>query len=197
MRGCIDSCVSEEIAVVAKCSVFIATSLDGFIARTDGSIDWLNEANTSVTPGEDCGYGKFMADVDALVMGRSTFEQVLTFDPWPYGSTPVVVLSHREISLPPNLAQSVSVSNKTPTALLAWLTERGAKKIYVDGGLTIQSFIAAGLINDITITVIPVLLGTGRSLFGPLQNDLRLAHEGTTAFEFGFVQSRYRVIRDE
>lgn len=182
--------------MVAKCSVFIATSLDGFIARSDGSIDCLNEANKSVTPGEDCGYGKFMTNVDALVMGRNTFEQVLTFDSWPYGSTPVVVLSHREISFPPNLPQSVSVSNKTPTALVAWLTERGAKNIYVDGGLTIQSFFAAGLINDITITVIPVLLGSGRSLFGPLQTDLRLAHEGATVFDFGFVQSRYRVIRD-
>lgn len=129
-------------------------------------------------------------------MGRSTFEQVVTFYPWPYGSTPVVVLSHRTISLPPNLPQSVSVSNKTPTALVALLTDLGAKKIYVDGGLTIQSFIASGLINDITITVIPVLLGSGRSLFGPLQTDLRLAHEGTTVFEFGFVQSRYRLIRD-
>jgi len=182
--------------VVAKCSVFIATSLDGFIARSDGRIDWLNDANKAVIPGEDCGYGKFMADVDALVMGRNTFEQVLTFDSWPYGSTPVVVLSHRKISLPTNLPLSVSVSNKTPTALVTWLTERGAKKIYVDGGLTIQSFFAAGLIDDITITVIPILLGSGKTLFGPLQTDLRLAHEGTTGFEFGFVQSRYRVIRD-
>lgn len=182
--------------MVAKCSVFIATSLDGFIARSDGSIDWLNEANKSVTPGEDCGYGKFMADVDALVMGRSTFEQVLTFDSWPYGATPVVVLSHREISLPTNLPQTVSVSNKNPTALVAWLAQRGAKKIYVDGGLTIQSFFAAGLIDDITISTIPILLGSGRTLFGPLDTALRLAHEGTTAFEFGFVQSRYRVIRD-
>ncbi|TLN00104.1 dihydrofolate reductase [bacterium] len=182
--------------MVAKCSVFIATSLDGFIARSDGSIDWLNEANKSVTPGEDCGYGKFMADVDALVMGRNTFEQVLTFESWPYGSTPVVVLSHREISLSPNLPKSVSVSNKTPTELVASLTERGARKIYVDGGLTIQSFFAAGLIDDITITVIPVLLGTGKPLFGPLQTDLHLVHEGTTAFEFGFVQSRYRVFRN-
>jgi dihydrofolate reductase len=138
----------------------------------------------------------FMADVDALVMGRNTFEKVLTFDSWPYGSTPVVVLSHREIFFPPNLPQSVSVSNKTPTALVAWLTERGATKIYVDGGLTIQSFFAAGLIDDITITVIPILLGSGRTLFGPLQADLRLAHEGTTAFAFGFVQTRYRVVRD-
>jgi len=176
--------------------VFIATSLDGFIARSDGSIAWLNEANKSITPGEDCGYSKFMADVDALVMGRNTFEQVLTFDSWPYGSTPVAVVSQRGVSLPSNLPPSVSVSNETPSALVARLTEHGAKKIYVDGGLTIQSFLAAGLIDDITITVIPVLLGSGRPLFGPLLADVRLTHESTTAFDFGFVQNRYRIIRD-
>lgn len=182
--------------MAAHCSVFIATSLDGFIARSNGSIDWLNEANKSVTPGEDCGYGKFMADVDALVMGRKTFEQVITFDAWPYGSMPVVILSRRGASLPSTLPPSVSVTNEKPSALVARLTERGAKKIYVDGGLAIQSFLAAGLIDDITITVIPVLLGTGKPLFGPLSADVSLEHEGTTAFEFGFVQTRYRVIHD-
>lgn len=123
----------EKLAVLAKCSVFIATSLDGYIALSDGSIDWLTEANKSVPPGEDCGYAKFMADADAIIMGRNTFEQVLTIDPWPYDLTPVVVLSHREINLPSNLLQSVSVSNETPTAVVAKLTERGVKKIYVDG----------------------------------------------------------------
>ena len=93
--------------MLANCSAFIATSLDGYIARNNGSIDWLTEAHESITPGEDCGYSKFMADVDALVMGRSTFEQVLTFDSWPYGSTPVVVMSHRQITLPTHLSPSV------------------------------------------------------------------------------------------
>lgn len=179
--------------MTTKCSVFIATSLDGFIARCDGCIDWLNEANKSVTPGQDCGYSKFMADVDTLVMGRNTFEQVLTFDTWPYGSTPVVVMSHGGNSLPPHLAPSVTASNETPTELVSRLSEQGAKKIYVDGGLTIQSFLRAGLIDDITITVIPILLGAGKSLFGQLQSDVHLALEGTTAYDFGFVQSRYRV----
>ena len=182
--------------MTASCSVFIATSLDGFIARTNGSIDWLNEANKSVTPGEDCGYSNFMADIDALVMGRNTFEQVLTFDSWPYGSTPVVVLSRREISLPFNVPPCVSVSNETPSTLVARLTEHGATKIYVDGGLTIQSFLSAGLIDDITITVIPVLLGSGRPLFGSLPADVHLAHENARVFDFGFVQNRYRVIRN-
>lgn len=183
--------------VTANCSVFIATSLDGFIARNSGSIDWLEKANESVAPGEDCGYSKFMADVDALVMGRNTFEQVLTFDPWPYDSIPVVaVLSKRGIALPSGLPPGVSVTNEAPRTLVERLTEQGARKIYVDGGLAIQSFLATGLIDDITITVIPVLLGSGKPLFGPLPADVRLAHENTTVFEFGFVQSRYRVIRD-
>ncbi len=181
--------------MVARCSVFIATSLDGFIARCDGSIDWLNEANKAVSPGEDCGYSEFIADVDALVMGRNTFEQVLTFDSWPYGSSPVVVMSRRGISLPPHLPPSVSVSNETPAALVARLSEQGAKKLYVDGGQTIQSFLAAGLIDDINITTIPVLLGSGKPLFGPLPADIRLAHKSTTAFGFGFVQNEYLVIR--
>lgn len=179
-----------------RCSVFIAISLDGFIARGDGRIDWLEEANKAVPPGEDCGYGQFMADVDMLVMGRNTFEQVLAFDSWPYGSTPVVVTSHREVALPPDLPPSITVTNETPTALVARLAEQGVGKIYVDGGLTIQSFLAAGLIDDITITFIPILLGSGKRLFGQLPADQHLAHQGTTAFGFGFVQSRYRVIHD-
>ncbi len=103
--------------MTTRCSVFIATSLDGFIARGDGRIDWLEEANKAVPSGEDCGYGQFMADVDALAMGRNTFEQVLAFDSWPYGSTPVVVMSRREIALPPDLSPNIAVTNETPTAM--------------------------------------------------------------------------------
>lgn len=182
--------------MTASCSVFIATSLDGFIARSDGSIDWLNQANHAVTPGEDCGYGCFMADVDVLVMGRNTFEQVLGFDAWPYGTKEVIVLTRRDISLPSHLPPCVSVSRETPEALVARLAARGVRKIYVDGGQTIQGFLAAGLIEELTITVIPVLLGAGKPLFGPLSADVHLRHESTTAFDFGFVQNRYRVVRD-
>ena len=177
-----------------RCSVFIATSLDGFIARDDGSIDWLSEANRAVPLGEDCGYGAFMADVDVLVMGRNTFDQVLGFESWPYGAMPVVVLSHRDILVPLHLPPVVTASRETPAELVAGLTARGAGKVYVDGGLTIQSFLAAGLIDDVTITTIPVLLGAGKRLFGPLPSAVRLVHEGTRTFDFGFVQSRYRVI---
>lgn len=179
--------------MTAKCSVFIATSLDGFIARVDGSIDWLLEANKCMPAGEDCGYKEFMSTVSALVMGRNTFEQVLTFDEWLYGPTPVIVMSRRGISLPDHVRSTVSVSQESPRDLVARLSARGATRLYIDGGLTIQSFLAEQLIDDLTITVIPILLGSGKPLFGELPRDIHLAHEATHAYAFGFVQHRYRV----
>jgi dihydrofolate reductase len=177
----------------AKCSVFIATSLDGYISRPDGSIDWLNEANASVPEGEDCGYGAFIRTVDVLVMGRNTFELALTFDAWPYESLQVVVLSSHGVAVPEGLAQTVSVSSESPAQLVARLAALGRKHLYVDGGKTIQSFLADDLVDEMTITLIPVLLGAGRPLFGPLQADKRLSLLASRAFEFGFVQNRYRV----
>jgi len=181
------------MSVSAQCSVFIATSLDGYIARDDGSLDWLERANAVVPAGEDCGYKAFMATVDALVMGRSTFETVLAFAEWPFGSTPVVVMSRKGIALPGQVPPTVSVSREAPADLVARLSAQGARRLYIDGGVTIQGFLAAGLIDDITITVIPVLLGSGRRLFGPLPADVRLSHEKTHAWDFGFVQHTYRV----
>jgi dihydrofolate reductase len=182
-------------SVVAKCSVFIATSLDGFISRTDGRIDWLDDANTRVPASEDCGYAQFMASVDALVMGRHTFELAQSFGEWPYGSTSVVVLSSRMRALPPALPASVSLCDETPATLVARLSGQGMRHLYIDGGVTIRRFIAAGLIDEITITRIPVLIGAGRTLFGPLTADVRLEHLSTRAFDFGFVQSKYRVVK--
>jgi len=184
-----------QARMTPKCSVFIATSLDGYIARDDGSIDWLEQANASVPPGEDCGYRQFMSSVDTLVMGRNTFDLVLTFDAWPYGDTPVVVMTHRRVTPPGHVPPSVSFSSATPSELVESLGANGARHVYVDGGRTIQSFLAAGLIDEMTITVIPILLGSGRTLFGALERDVRLAHLSTTAYDFGFVQSRYRVLK--
>lgn len=174
-------------------SVFIATSLDGFIARPDGSIDWLEEANTLIPEDEDCGYAAFMAHIDVLVMGRNTFDQVVTFDPWPYGEKPVVVLSHRTLEIPAQLSGRVTHSSETPAALLARLSNQGVRRVYVDGGVTIQRFLAAGLIEDLTITLIPRLLGQGRPLFGPLAGDIQLQLVGSKPYAFGFVQLHYRV----
>ena len=179
----------------SRCSVFIATSLDGFIARSDGSIDWLNDANALVPAGEDCGFAEFCSSVDALVMGHNTFKQVLSFPEWPYGSKPVVVLSHSLRSLPAQAPATVSLSAESPTALVARLSAEGLRHLYIDGGLTIQSFLAANLIDEITITVIPVLLGSGKPLFGSLQRDVNLQLLGGRAYGFGFVQSTYVVQR--
>jgi len=178
--------------VKPRCSVFIATSLDGFIAREDGSIDWLNLASAAASPGEDYGYAAFFATVDALVMGRKTFEQVLTFEPWPYGETPLVVMSRTLSAPPPGAPPAVSVTAEAPTELVARLSDAGCRRIYVDGGATIRSFVAAGLIDDMTITVIPVLLGAGRPLFGPLPSEAWLALESSKAYPSGLVQLVYR-----
>jgi dihydrofolate reductase len=180
---------------MTKCSVFVATSLDGFISRMDGRIDWLEQANTRLPKGEDLGYAGFMANVDALVMGRKTFEQVLSFGNWPYGSTPVVVLSHRLRALPKHLPATVSLSKDRPAELVERLSAQGRNSIYVDGGVTIQGFIAAGLIDELTITFIPVLIGAGKALFGRLVKDVMLELVSSQAYECGFVQSKYRVIK--
>jgi dihydrofolate reductase len=175
------------------CKVFIATSLDGYIAREDGSIDWLDEANRLVPPGEDCGYSAFIASVDAIVMGRGTFDTVSAMADWPYGATPVYVLSRSLSELPSGTPQSVHLVRGGPEDALVLAAARGHGSLYIDGGRTIQAFLAAGLISEMTITVIPILLGSGRSLFGPLAADIELQLVSSRAYSFGFVQSHYRV----
>ena len=169
-----------------KASVFIATSLDGFIARLDGALDWL-----PVDGGEPHGYTEFMATVDGIVIGRKTFETVLTFDAWPYGRKPVVVLSTRPSELTPPAGAVCEVMAGTPHEIVTRLTQRGMKHLYIDGGVTIQGFLEAGLIQHLTITRIPVLLGTGIPLFGSLSHDIRLEHVATRSYPSGMVQSEY------
>ncbi|MEZ4299054.1 MAG: dihydrofolate reductase family protein [Polyangiaceae bacterium] len=178
-----------------RASVFIATSLDGFIARDNGGIDWLDQANGTVTPGEDCGYKAFISSVDVLVMGRGSFEKVLTLGPWFYGELRVVVLSRTGVEIPEALAKSVSVSGEAPRALMERLAAEGARHVYVDGGLVIQSFLREGLIDEMIVTTIPVLIGSGKRLFGELPGDVWLSHRSTIAYSFGFVQSKYCVKR--
>ncbi|NET57490.1 MAG: dihydrofolate reductase [Symploca sp. SIO2E6] len=178
----------------AKVSVYIATSLDGFIARKDGKLDWLNDANATVPEGEDCGYNAFMDSVDVVIMGRKTYEQVLSFGEWPYGKTPVVVLSRNPIKFPAALPNTVTHSSEKPLVLYNRLSEEGAKHLYVDGGVTIQRFLKEGLIDELTITVIPIILGEGIPLFTSLERDVLLSHIDTKTFDFGFVQIRYSVI---
>lgn len=175
-----------------KAVVYIAVSLDGFIARRDGSLDWLPGADGSAE-GEDYGYGAFMETVDALVMGRRTYEKVLTFGEWPY-RVPVVVLSSR----PPERAAAprpaVEWMSCPPGEVVERFSARGAQLLYIDGGVTIQRFLDAGLIDRLILTRVPVLLGDGIPLFGPLQRDIPLRHVETRSFATGLVQSVYETV---
>jgi dihydrofolate reductase len=174
-----------------KASVFIGTSVDGFIARRDGALDFLPPGG-----GEPHGYEEFMATVDALVIGRNTYETVLAFDTWPYGEKLVIVLSTRPIAPAPAGAVVEQMSGE-PAEIVAQLEARDIRHIYVDGGITIQRFLTAGLIQRLIITRVPVLIGEGIPLFGPLPNDLRLRHIATRQYQSGLVQSEYEVTRAE
>ena len=178
-----------------QCSVYIATSLDGYIAREDGDIEWLNQISATVPPGNDLGYGDFMASIDALVMGRKSFEKVVSFGMWPSEGTPVIVLSRRGVAIPPELAGKVSTTSESLEALVKRLGGEGMKRLYIDGGRTVQSFMDAGLIDDITLTLIPILLGSGISLFGPLESDIHLRATSSRSLPAGLVQVCYEVKR--
>jgi dihydrofolate reductase len=179
--------------MTTKNAVFIATSLDGYIARKNGDLDWLDKANATVPAGEDCGYTAFMDSVDVLVMGRNTYEKVLSFGAWSYGDKPVVVLSSRPVDIAAELAATVTHSSESPQELHKRFSAEGVKRVYLDGGITVQRFLAAGLVDELTITIIPVLLGEGLPLFGPLAADIVLKHNKTKAFDCGFVQVKYEV----
>jgi len=169
-------------------SVFIATSLDGFIARANGAIDWLPPGG-----GEEHGYDAFIASVDALVIGRNTFETVLTFGTWPYGEKPVFVLTTRPLPVPTPAGAVLERMSGDPREIVSQLALRGVRHIYVDGGITIQRFLRAGLIQRLIITRIPVLLGDGIPLFGAVPRDVALRHVATRQYATGLVQSEYVV----
>lgn len=174
-------------------SVYIALSLDGYIARTDGSIDWLR-GNTEPEPGEDYGFRAFFDRVDALVMGRNTFDKVLDFESWAYGEKPVFVLTHRPVDLPGELSDRVTLLQGDPGKIVTQLADRGLKHLYVDGGETICQFLDAGLVDTLTLTRIPVVLGEGIPLFGKLDRELRFKHLRTDTFPDDLVQSTYRLL---
>jgi dihydrofolate reductase len=175
-----------------RASVFIATSLDGFIARADGAIDWLPAGG-----GEPHGYDEFMATVDAIVIGRNTFETVMSFPEWPYARTPVVVLTTHPSKVVPPAGVVCDVMGGTPEEIVARLDERGMRHLYIDGGVTVQRFLDAGLIQRVIITRVPVLIGTGIPLFGPVSGDIRFEHVATRSYKSGLVQSEYRVAAQE
>ena len=176
-----------------KCSVYIAASVDGFIARPDGDVDWLHRPEYAAPDAGDYGYAEFIASVDTLVMGRNSFEKVLSFSEWPYGKMPVAVLSSAEPVIPEEIQDRVTVLNAPPEEVVAHLSTMGRQHLYIDGGVTIQRFLRARLIDEMTVTRIPVLLGEGIPLFGSLGSELQLKHIATNSYENGFVQSRYLV----
>lgn len=181
-----------------RVEVYIATSIDGFIARPDGTLDWLMQAQGAAPSGEDFGYAAFMAGIDALVMGRRTFDTVLGFDPWPYAGKPVHVMTRQPtLAVPPALAGAVRVRQEAPAALLAALAAEGVRAAYLDGGELIQAFLAEDLVDRLTVTSVPVLIGQGRRLFGPLPADRRWTLEASRHWsDCGFVQSSWRRRRD-
>lgn len=175
------------MAARVRASVFVGASLDGFIARPDGTFDFLPESP------EPHGYDEFFAAVDAMVMGRKTYETVLAFGSWPYGNKPVFVLSTRPLAPAPAGAVVERVAG-TPREIMAHLAQQGIQHVYVDGGQTVHAFLRAGLIDRITITRVPVIIGSGISIFGALEHDIRLQHITTRHFPSGLVQSEYAVL---
>jgi len=175
--------------------VFIATSLDGYIARGDGGIAWLTDppsiaghAKRPADPPVISGYEEHLASVDHLVMGRGTYEKVLTFGFWPYPQQQVIVLS-RTLATDDS---RVTVATSTDEALTL-LAERASTAVYVDGGKVIADWLRRGLIDDIVLTRAPVLLGGGIPLFGSLESDVHLIHLATTFNDAGMTSSHYRV----
>lgn len=173
-----------------KTSVFVGTSVDGFIARRDHTFAFLSAGGEF--DGDGNGYNAFFATVDGLVMGRTTYDVMAALPTWFYGTKPVFVLSHREIGAAPAGAVVERVSG-LPAAILAELAARGHRHVYIDGGVTIQQFLRAGLVNRIVVTQVPVLIGTGIPLFGPVDHDILLEHVATRVIGGAAVQSEYRV----
>jgi len=164
-----------------RTSAFVGISLDGFLARPDGRIDWLTPFE-----GTENGYTAFIETVDALVIGRRTYDFVQTI-PWPYGKRACVVMTHRPVAG----TNGERASTANPAALLAELQRDGIRHAYIDGGEVIRGFLSAGLLDALTVTVVPALIGEGRPLFGGVQLETGLRLEETRPLEKGMVQLRY------
>jgi dihydrofolate reductase len=179
--------IAEE--ALMQVSVFVGTSVDGFIARRNGSFDFLDEGG-----GEPHGYTEFFASVDALVIGRKTFEVVLGFPEWPYGDKLVIVLSNGKLDFSGVRGGRVEQMGGAPREIVSKLEAKGIKHVYLDGGDTIQRFLRDGCVHRMTITRVPVLIGDGIALFGAVPRDMKLRHVATTAYASGLVKSEYEVV---
>jgi dihydrofolate reductase len=171
-----------------KLSVFCGVSVDGFLARHDHSLDFLDSGGHVPH-----GFEEFYSSVDVVVIGRKTFEVVLTLGEWGYGSKPVVVLSSHPLDLSSVKGGVVEQMSGEPSEIVTRLTARGLRHAYIDGGITIQRFLAAGLIDRLMITRVPVLIGAGIPLFGAVPNDISLRHVATRCYDGGLTQSEYEL----
>jgi dihydrofolate reductase len=183
-----------------KCSAYIATSADGYIATPDGGVDWLHSAGNSeadMGDNSDMGFATFMSSVDCMVMGRKCMEMISSMnlppEQWPYGDTHIVVLSSTIKTPPENLKGKVEMFSGEITDLVKQLENKGFEHAYIDGGSTITSFLNHRLINEMTITRAPLLLGDGIPLFGKLDHQIRLIDSEAVAFANDFVQVKYGV----
>jgi dihydrofolate reductase len=167
-----------------RLSVFIASSLDGYIATREGSLGWLEEAAASE---EDYGYDSFLEGVDALAMGRGTYDHIAGLDPLPFGARPVFVFTHH----PPGPREGVTFWQESPRAALDRWNAMGLGRVYVDGGALISEFLAQGLIDDLVLTKVPVLLGDGLPLFHRIPVSTRLRLDSVQSWPSGFVNLTY------
>ena len=175
-----------------RLSVFCGISVDGFLARLDHTLDFLETGGQ-----EPHGYDEFMGSVDVVVIGRNTYNFVVSYGKWVYGKKPVVVLSSRPIDSSWIKDGVVEQMSGEPAAIVARLEEKGYRHAYIDGGVTLQRFLAAGLIDRMIISKVPVLIGSGMPLFGPVPHDILLRHVASRTFKGGLVQDEYEVNRPE
>ena len=183
-----------------KCSVFIATSADGYIATTDDGVEWLETSgkiDVDLGKQSDMGFNDFIASVDCMIMGRRCMEKLarfnLTAEQWPYGKIRIIALRKRLHEVPENLKARVELYAGDVSTLVLELEKAGFKHAYIDGGATITSFLNEKLINEMTITQAPILLGAGKKLFGELKQKIRLENAQSTAFANDYVQVKYDV----
>lgn len=186
-----------------KCSVFIGCSFDGFIAREDGAIDWMDTAgkpDVEIPDNPDLGFSEFISNIDCLVMGSNTLKKLSSFnlsaDQWPYGDTRIIALSKSLQEVPENLCGNAEIFSGDIPELIQSLENEGYKHAYVDGGRVIQSFLKLKLMNEMTITLLPILIGKGISLFADLPEDIHLELMHAQTFPNDFIQTTFRVKYD-
>jgi dihydrofolate reductase len=172
-----------------RISIYIAQSIDGYIARKNGGLDWLEYGH----PGgdEDYGFKKFINGIDALILGRNTYETVCGFDEWPYEGKRVVVLSNTLT----DVREEVELFCGQLTDLASTLSSEGIKHVWIDGGITVSKFLEAGLVDDITISVIAVVLGSGIPLFSNMNREHKCRLLSTQSYPSGLVQLKYEVVK--